>query len=135
VVREWRVPVGLTAGKGIAAVGLGVVAFFGADDRGLLFLAGVAAVGALVLVLRDVVAPVRLRADDGGVTVVSGFAGKVFAGWAEVAEVRVDETSRYGLRVLLLEIETVGQDVYLLSRHDLGADPRDVREELAGLRR
>lgn len=128
--RTWRVPAAQTAVKGAGALVLAAIAALGAADRALLLLAGVAALSAAVMALRDVLAPVRLAAAPGGLTVVSGYAGRVHLPWPQVAVIKVDQTSRYGLRVRLLEIETSDQEVYLLSRHDLGEDPETVCREL-----
>lgn len=126
-------PVAQTVIKGALVAVLGAIAFLGAEDPAQLFLAGVAAVGAAIVALRDVVAPVRLAADADGLTVISGYAGRRRIPWPQVAAIRVDETVRYGLRIRMLEIETTDEDIILLSRYDLGEDMQDTRAELARL--
>lgn len=128
--KQWKVPRAQTAAKAAVAALLAVIAVLGAGDRALLFLAGVGALGAAVVALRDVVAPVRLAADARGLTIVSGYAGRIVVPWPQVAAIRVDETTRYGLRIRLLEIETTAGDVHLLSRYDLGEDAESARSEL-----
>jgi hypothetical protein len=93
----------------------------------------VAIAGLAALTVRDVLAPVRVAADAGGVTVVSGYAGHVRLPWGDVTAVRVDERRRLLLHSRLLEIET-GDDLHLFSAYDLGADVQDVAAELERLR-
>ncbi|MCW2918348.1 MAG: hypothetical protein JWN52_6416 [Actinomycetia bacterium] len=104
-----------------------------AGDRGLVLLAGIAATGFLVLAARDVLAPVRLAADESGVTVIRGFAGRRHIPWAEVQSIRLGERQRLGRTTRLVEIDT-GERLHLLSSYDLGAPPEDVAEELRHLR-
>jgi hypothetical protein len=130
-VREWRVPPRITATKAAAAVGFAVLAVLG--DAKLLFLAGVAAAGFGILVLRDLLAPVRLAVDENGVTAIAGFAGTERFSWNDVDRIRVDERRRYGLTTETLEIDT-GEQVHLFSRNDLGAPVMEVAEQLMRLR-
>ncbi|MER7503219.1 PH domain-containing protein [Nonomuraea pusilla] len=93
----------------------------------------VLAVPAAVLVgamgLRDVLVPVRLAADEDGITVVHGFAGRRRVPWDEVREITVDVRTRYGLRSEMLEIDT-GYHLHVFSRHELGASPTEVAAAL-----
>ncbi|MXQ67947.1 PH domain-containing protein [Actinomadura rayongensis] len=114
--------------KFAGAVVVAAVALLARDAAGTL-LAGVAAVGLAGLALRDVLAPERLSADAGGVTVVAGYAGRRDLAWPEITEIAVDERRRALVRSRLLEIRTE-DDLYLLSAYDLGADVADVAEEL-----
>ena len=67
----------------------------------------------------------RLRADAGGVEVVAGLAGRRRLAWSELERIRVDERTRLGVRSDLLELDA-GEEIYLFSRYDLGADPQDA---------
>ncbi|MFB4314281.1 PH domain-containing protein [Actinomadura sp. 21ATH] len=131
--RRWRVPPAHVVLKAAGAAAFAVLGLVSRDDRPFLLLALVAAAGMAALALRDVLAPVRVAADPGGVTVVSGYAGHVRIPWDEVAAVRVDERRRLLLHTRLLEIETAG-DLHLFSAYDLGGDVQDVAAELERLR-
>jgi hypothetical protein len=131
---QWRVPVRFTALKAALTVVFAVAGlyFAGADRIGLV----VAVVGTVALVaftLRDVLAPVRLAADTGGLRVVSGYCGHREVPWSAVERVRVDVRHRLGLRSELLEIDT-GETLHLFGASELGADCADVAERLAALR-
>jgi hypothetical protein len=134
--RQWRVAPAHPLVKMAGAVLFTVITIFSgilAGDRGLVLLAGIAATGFLVLAARDVLAPVRLAADESGVTVIRGFAGRRHIPWAEVQSIRLGERQRLGRTTRLVEIDT-GERLHLLSSYDLGAPPEDVAEELRHLR-
>lgn len=130
---RWRVNSGLTTLKiGGAVVFLLAAVAFAADSIGVAFgaIAG-AALGAFGL--RDLLAPVRLAADPGGVTVVSGFAGRSHLAWEEIERIRVDERRRFGVRSQLLEIDT-DTSLHLFSGYELSAPCADVAATLEKLR-
>jgi hypothetical protein len=131
--RRWRVPPGHVAVKCAAAAAVTALVVLYSHDPQFLFLAGAAAIGLNALALRDLVAPVRLTADGGGVTVVTGYAGHRRVPWDDVASIRVDERRRLLLHTRILELETA-DDLHLLSAYDLGADVHDVADELYRLR-
>jgi hypothetical protein len=110
-----------------------VAATFGAEPERLL-LVGVAVLALAAWGLRDVLAPVRLAADEDAVTVVTGYARRRRIPWADVERVRVGEHRSLGLRTQILEIDT-GETLHLFSRHDLGAPCEDVEQALTALRR
>lgn len=134
---QWHVPTGMIAAKVGGAALLAVVAVyaavFGSDPLGV-WVPGLAAAAVAVFALRDVIAPVRLAADEEGVTLVVGFARRLRVPWSQVEVVRADVRSRYGLRSEMLEID-VGDGLYLFGRGDLGAEPRDVAPVLHALGR
>lgn len=133
---RWRVAPGLVAlrcaGAAVFALVAVVTAAVGADPVGV-FLAGLAAVGLGVFALRDLLAPVRVEADAGGVTVVAGFARRIRLPWPAVELVRVDVRSRYGLRSEHLEIDA-GESVHLFSAAELSAPVDQVAASLNALR-
>src|SRR5512142_1368866 len=96
-VRRWRVSRSLVMVKGLGTAALCAVAllYHAYPDRLTVSVAGALVVG--VLLVRDLLVPVRLEADPGGVTVVSGFAGRRRLDWSEVERVRVDDRRRLGL--------------------------------------
>jgi hypothetical protein len=134
-VREWRVPGKVVAAKAGAVLVFAVLTGAGlmAGDGKLVFLTGVALAGAVIVVVRDLVAPVRLGADDDGVTVLSGFAARRRIEWPLVERIRLDTKRRYGLTTELLEIDT-GDDIHLFSRFDLGEPAIEVAETLMRMR-
>ncbi|WP_242907016.1 PH domain-containing protein [Actinomadura terrae] len=133
VSARWRVPTKQIVAKCAAAAVVAALAVANAGDVERLLLAGVAAVGLAALALRDLVAPVRVAADPGGVAVVTGYAGRRHLPWSAVTAIRVDERRRLLLHTRLLEIETA-DDLYLFSAFDLGADVHDVAEALYRIR-
>jgi hypothetical protein len=128
---EWRVSRAVTAAKAGAVAICLLLAVVG--DTRLRILVGVAGLGFAVLLLRDLIAPVRLAAGAEGLTVVRGFAGSERIPWASIDRMRVDTFRRYGRNFETLEIDT-GDQIHLLSRHDLGAPVVDVAETLMRLR-
>ncbi|SCF35657.1 PH domain-containing protein [Micromonospora matsumotoense] len=116
------------------AVGLAALGLLLADgDPVPLALAVAAAVGLVGWAVRDLVAPVRLAVDAGGVTVVRGYAGRRHLPWDAVETVTVDRRSRFGLTGETLEIDA-GESLHLLGRADLGASPTEVAEEVLAAR-
>ncbi len=104
----------------VGALGLAVVT----DDAGgrLIF-----AIAALILAgysVGDVIFWPRLVADPTGLRIRTPLT-RVDVAWADVAEVRADVRSRYGLRTATLEIDA-GETLVVFSRRALGADPDTV---------
>ncbi|WP_436525306.1 PH domain-containing protein [Actinoplanes sp. HUAS TT8] len=131
---QWRVKPVLPVTKlmGTVAVVVLAVAFAGRDPIRWA-LAVLVGAGLAVWALRDVLIPVRLTADTDGVTVVTGFARRRRLPWSAVEKVRVDRTTRRGLRSELLEIDA-GDAIYLFGAHELGALPDDVLAEITALK-
>jgi hypothetical protein len=132
--QPWRIKPVLPVTKGLGAVAVPVLVFaFGRDDPVQWVMAAAVSIGLAVWALRDVVAPVRLAADTGGITVVAGFAGRRRVPWAAIERVRLDRRDRLGITSELLEVDA-DDALFLFSMHDLGADPRDVLPVLEDLR-
>jgi hypothetical protein len=130
---EWRVPRKLPVAKFGAAAVFAVLAVVFAGDPVRLGLATVAAVGLAAYGARDLLAPVRLAADGGGVTVTSGYSARRHIPWADVERVRVDTRRRLLANSTLLEIDT-GADLYFYSGQELGAPPAEVADALRTFR-
>jgi len=132
--QPWRIKQANPVTKliGVVAVLVLVVAFARRDPVQW-FLAIAAAIALGLWAARDLIAPVRLAADAAGVTVITGYAGRRRLPWAQVERVRMDRRDRLGVRSNLLEID-VGDNLYLFSVHDLGAEPEDVLREVLALR-
>ncbi|BCJ53368.1 hypothetical protein Asp14428_48430 [Actinoplanes sp. NBRC 14428] len=131
---QWRVKPVLPVTKLLGAVALVVlVTAFGRHDPVQWVLAGAGAAGLTLWAVRDLVRPVRLMADPGGITVVVGFARRRHLPWAQVERIRVDRRARRGIRSELLEIDA-GDSLHLFSVHELGAEPEEVTRALDDLR-
>lgn len=113
----------LAAAAGVVLLGL--TAFTDAPGR---FLGLVAGVGLLLLAGSDLVWRPRLAVDNDGLSVRTP-ARTARLPWERVS-VRVDERQHLGLTNRVLEIDA-GDDLIILGRRSLGADPRDVAAELA----
>ncbi|MFB9837773.1 PH domain-containing protein [Actinoallomurus acaciae] len=131
--QRWHVAPVLVFAKFAGALLLVLLAVLSGDERERLLLCAAGALALGVYGLRDVLAPVRLSADAGGVTVIHGFAGHRHIPWHEVEHVAVTERRSHGLRTELLEIDA-GESLHLFSRHDLGAPLQEVEETLRELR-
>lgn len=127
----WRVRRELAVFKilgALACAGLAVFWYVGGDVRGVILAVPAAAlVGAMGL--RDLLVPVRLAADEDGITVVHGYAGRRHVPWERIEDVKVDVRRRWGLRSEMLEIDT-GDHLHIFSAHDLGASPTEVAAAL-----
>jgi hypothetical protein len=131
---QWRIKPVLPVTKAMGAVAVVVLAVaFAGFDPVRWALATVLALVLAVWALRDLIAPVRLAADAAGVTVLTGFARRRHLPWAQIERVRVDVSSRRGLRSELLELDA-GESIFLFSAHELGALPEEVATALADLR-
>ncbi len=127
----WRVRRELAVFKilgALACAGLGIYWWFEDDLRGVI-LAVPATVLLGAMALRDVIVPVRLSADESGITVVHGFAGRRHVPWESIWDVKVDVRRRWGLRSQMLEIDT-GDHLHIFSAHELGASPTEVAAAL-----
>lgn len=133
---SWRVAPGVRLLKVASALVLGLVALASVvawhDPRRAL-VAGAAAVGVAAFAGRDLIAPVRLAADQNGLTVIHGYAGHARLPWPAVESVRVAQHSRYGLRSTSLEIDA-GESVHVFSPSDLGTPLDEVAAALNELR-
>jgi hypothetical protein len=107
-----------------------------ASEPGTLLFSGLTVLVLAICTLYGTRARPRLTATSAGIE-VRGLTGRRRYDWAQVTEVRLLHTSGLGRRSLTLEITVrPGDDEQLLifSRLDLGADPRDVADELAAVR-
>jgi hypothetical protein len=128
---EWSARTGETAV--LAAVGVALTLAAGALDPAGRVLLGAAGLLAMALAVRDRVLRPRLAAGPDGVAVRT-LTGTRTLPWP-LLRVRVRDSRRWGLRSVLLELDTAsGPDdagvLVLLGRRDLGADPADVARAL-----
>lgn len=132
--RRFHVPPAPAAAKLAGALLLAVVAATSGAERERLLLAAVAALALAVWGLRDVLAPVRLAADEDGVTVVTGYASRRRVPWTDVERVGLGVQRSLGRRTEILEIDT-GEALHLFSRYDLGVSCAEAERALGELRR
>lgn len=116
----------LAAVVGLSLLGVAV----GLDAAGRL-LVGAAGLFLLGLALSDAAVRPRLAADVDGLTVRT-LSRRLGGPWAAVA-IRLRAGRRLGTAVHTLEID-VGDDLVVLGRRELGANPVDVAERLSRLR-
>jgi hypothetical protein len=128
----YRVPARHTVAVAALAVALVLGAWVAGQKAGWV-ICGLAAAGLAGYAVRDLVAPVRLRADRQGVEIIHGYAGHRRLAWADIEGVRVDERVRFGREVQTLELDA-GESLHIFSARDLGTAPADVAETLARLR-
>jgi hypothetical protein len=126
---SWRVDRRFTVAKAVGAVLFALLGVVSLAHLDRLLVGVLAAVALAAFTLRDVLAPVRVAADPGGVTVVTGFSGRRRLAWSQLERIRVDERNRLTLRSQLLELDT-GDNLYLYSSSELGAPVADVAERL-----
>jgi hypothetical protein len=116
----------------LAAVGCVVAAVLALQSPPMgRLLFGIAALILLGYVLCDLSFRPRLEADRSGLRIRAPLARRAFS-WSQVDAVRADERIRHGLRTVTLEIDS-GDDVVVLSRRVLGADPVEVARTLHAL--
>lgn len=114
-----------------------VLAVTHADPAGQL-VAAVLAIGLLVGSVWGTRARPRLAVGPEGMTVRGGLSRVRTHAWADVADVRVLETRRFGRVVATLAVDVHdvdGERLLVFGRLDLGADPVDVAATVMAARR
>lgn len=137
---SWSTPVGLVATAWVlaaaAAAWLVALVLTGADRPGLL-LAAIAVAGLGTAAASGTTARPRLAAGPAGLT-VRRLSRTLEVPWTRVDRVRVLRTRRFGRETSLLELELREPDgaerLVLLGRLELGEDPEEIAEVLAGYR-
>lgn len=120
----------------LAAAWCGWLLVTGADPAGRL-VAGLAATGLGLAAASGTRARPRLEAGPDGLT-VRRLTWTRYTPWSRVDDVRVLRTRRFGRSSSLLELDLRDADgterLVVLGRPELGEDPEEVAEVLAGLR-
>jgi hypothetical protein len=129
--KEWRVDRRMTVVKFAIVVAFVLLATVIQTTSTGRVVATVAALATLLWALRDVTVPVRLAADQDGVTVVSGLRGHRQIPWSQVERVRLEPRPRFGGR--LLEVDA-GESLHFFGRFDLGEPPAEALDTLNGIR-
>ena len=97
-------------------------------------LSGIAAVGLLVFASLSWRARPKLAISDGGLSIRGPLRTHRFQK-ADIKIIRITEFRRIARKVRLLEIDTTDDQLFVLTRWDLGTDPLEVLDALtaAGL--
>lgn len=127
---EWSPPAGGIAGCALVGAVLALSAVTVATDTPGRVLAGIAGVGLLVFAGLSWRARPKLALTFDGLAVRGWWRTRVLTP-DSLNRLRVTEYQRIGRKHRLLEIETLDDELLILSRWDLGTDPRDVFEVLS----
>jgi hypothetical protein len=126
---QWAPRAGGIAGCAVAGAVLAVVAVVADLDPPGRMLTGVAALGLLVFAAVSWRARPKLAITADGL-LVRGWWRADLLSRTNIKAIRITEFRRIGRRVRLLEIESTGDRLLVLSRWDLGAEPLDVLDTL-----
>ncbi|MFL0277991.1 PH domain-containing protein [Mycobacterium sp. SMC-19] len=127
---EWSPPAGGIAGCALIGALLAISTVTLATDTPGRVLAGIAGVGLLLFAGLSWRARPKLALTFEGLAVRGWWSTTVLAP-DSLTRLRVTEYQRIGRKHRLLEIETRDDQMLILSRWDLGTDPRDVFEVLS----
>ncbi|MEB3069289.1 PH domain-containing protein [Mycolicibacter sp. MYC017] len=127
---QWSPPTGGIIGCAIGGAVLAVAAVTLATDGASTLVAGIAGVGLLVFASFSWRARPKLSLTPDGLAVRGWWRTRLLTRDA-LARVRVTDFQRIGRTHRLLEIETTDDALVILSRWDLGTDPREVFDALA----
>ncbi|MFV0494078.1 PH domain-containing protein [Mycobacterium sp.] len=126
---QWAPHIAGIAGCAVVGVTIAGAAVTLVTDPPGRVLAAIAGVGLLFFAAGSWRARPKLAIVDDGLAVRGWFRTQLVRA-DQLDVIRISEFRRYGRRVRLLEIETVGGGLLVLSRWDLGTDPLDVLDAL-----
>ncbi|WP_067976822.1 PH domain-containing protein [Mycolicibacter icosiumassiliensis] len=127
---EWSPPAGGIAGCALVGIALAISTVTIATDMPGRVLAGIAGVGLLMFAGLSWRARPKLALTFDGLAVRGWWRTRVLTP-DSLTRLRVTEYQRIGRKHRLLEIETLDDELLILSRWDLGTDPREVFEVLS----
>ncbi|MGB3523843.1 MAG: PH domain-containing protein [Mycobacterium sp.] len=127
---EWSPPAGGIAGCALVGALLAISTVTIATDTPGRVLAGIAGVGLLLFAGLSWRARPKLALTFDGLA-VRGWWGTTVLAPDSLTRLRVTEYQRIGRKHRLLEIETRDDQMLILSRWDLGTDPREVFKVLS----
>ncbi|OBK86821.1 hypothetical protein A5649_19325 [Mycolicibacter heraklionensis] len=127
---EWSPPAGGIAGCALIGAVLAIGAVTVATDTPGRALASIAGVGLMVFAGLSWRARPKLALTFDGLEVRGWWRTRVLTP-DSLTRLRVTEYQRIGRKHRLLEIETLDDELLILSRWDLGTDPREVFEVLS----
>ncbi|MCV7094930.1 PH domain-containing protein [Mycobacterium kubicae] len=126
---QWAPPAGGIAGCAVAGLVMAIAAVTLVTDTPGRVMVGIAAAGLVLFAGASWRARPKLAIADDGLAVRGWFRTQLLRR-RDIKIIRITEFRRHGRRVRLLEIETVGGGLLILSRWDLGTDPLDVLDAL-----
>lgn len=127
---EWSPAAGGIASCAVIGAVLAICAVTVATDTPGRVLAGIAGVGLVVIAGLSWRARPKLALTFEGLAVRGWWRTRVLAP-DSLTRLRVTEYQRIGRKHRLLEIETLDDELLILSRWDLGTDPREVFKVLS----
>ena len=126
---EWGPNPAAVAGLGLGGVLMAIACVTVVTDSPGRILTGVAAAGLLVFAIGSWRARPKLAITPAGL-VLRGWIRTATLQRADVKLIRITEFRRIGRKVRLLEIDTVRDQLIVLSRWDLGGDPLNALDAL-----
>jgi hypothetical protein len=126
---HWEPRTAGIAGCGAAGVLMAIAAVTLVTDAPGRILGGIAAAGLLVFAGLTWRARPKLAITPDGLVLRGWFRTQVLR-HSDIKIIRITEFRRHGRTVRLLEVETVGGGLTILSRWDLGTNPLDVLDAL-----
>ncbi|QLL07475.1 PH domain-containing protein [Mycobacterium vicinigordonae] len=126
---QWAPPTAGIAGCGLAGVLMAIAAVTLVTDPPGRVIAGIVAVGLILFAGASWRARPKLAITDDGLVLRGWFRTQLLRR-DSIEIIRISEFRRHGRRIRLLEIETVGGGLMVLSRWDLGTDPLEVLDAL-----
>lgn len=126
---EWAPKTSALAGIGIAGILMAIVCVTAVTDPPGRILTAIAAVGLIAFAIGSWRARPRL-AIAGDALVYRGWFRTQTLRLGDISRIRITEFRRIGRKTRLLEIDTTGDRLIVLSRWDLGTDPVSVLDAL-----
>ncbi|MEB4209244.1 PH domain-containing protein [Mycobacterium sp. 94-17] len=126
---QWQPHTAGIAGCGVAGILMAISAVTVVTDPPGRVLAGVAAAGLIMFAGVSWYARPKLAITPEGLLLRGWFRTQLLR-HPDIKIIRIIEFRRFGRKTRLLEVETVGEDLVLFSRWDLGTDPVDVLDAL-----
>lgn len=126
---KWAPKSAALAGLGIAGILMAIVCVTAVTDPPGRILTGIAGVGLVAFAIGSWRARPRL-AITGDALVYRGWFTTQTLQRADISLIRITEFRRIGRKTRLLEIDTTGDRLIVLSRWDLGTDPVSVLDAL-----
>ena len=126
---EWAPPAAGIAGCGVAGILMAIASVTLVTDPPGRILTGIAAAGLISFAGMTWRARPKLAITPGGLVLRGWFRTQLLQ-HSDIKIIRITEFRRHGRNVRLLEVETVGGGLVILSRWDLGANPLEVLDAL-----
>jgi hypothetical protein len=126
---EWAPPAAGIAGCGVAGILMAIASVTLVTGPPGRILTGIAAAGLILFAGMTWRARPKLAITPSGLVLRGWFRTQLLQ-HSDIKIIRITEFRRHGRNVRLLEVETVGGGLVILSRWDLGANPLEVLDAL-----